>query len=169
MSDIVLKLVALAEDGHPFRQGVVQSYEEVMKEASIEIKRLREESQGQRQRIREAASRIEELEQIEKYNYDSLKALMQDDGKYIITAAQIDAAWIKIQAAAKHYGWDHEITRSLLAILEPLGIVRCPNSECRRGVIQHLETPLEPGDDYGWNQRCPDCNGPGWVKEADNE
>lgn len=106
----------------------------------------------------ELLKRIAELEELQR---ETVEEINSQKGVFI-TDNQIDAAWAFLQ--------DHETIASptsdaIHMVLEMLGIVRCdfetPEEECVRGVIQHLE----PGDNYGRNQRCPSCNGHGWVKK----
>ena len=99
-----------------------------------------------RDEIERRQERIEELEKLEKYNYDSLLTLLRDDGKRIITDEQIDAAW----------GWRGEFVARYCPslfddVMKELGIHRC---EGCKGEGQIFPTRAQHMD----------CNGHGWVK-----
>jgi hypothetical protein len=100
--------------------------------------------------VRDKDKRIEELEDVKFALLDQVSALSGEEDFHILTTAQIDAAW--------RVTVDPNISENALmnveAALKELGIVRCEGCG-GRGIIQHLETPLEPDDDYGWNQKCP--------------
>jgi DnaJ-class molecular chaperone len=79
-------------------------------------------------------------------------------GRTVLTPEQIDTAWAILQNCNKSLSTNKNWRITVEHILKPLGIERCEGCG-GRGIIQHLETPLEPDDDYGWNQKCPDCDG----------
>jgi len=108
---------------------------------------------------------IEQLKEIVKVHQDRIEKLEQsrpwtmevDDGEsyVLVNTRQVDLSWKDAQASSYNL-------ETKLDLLWELGIVEC--EECGgSGIIQHLETPLEPGGDYGWNQKCPDCHGHGWI------
>ena len=127
---------------------------------AYEIERLRGENRDLKEafskdqdRIIRQNNRIAELEaEIDNWRIGNMC--------HHITDAQLKAA-VKYAKESRSGGWEMEA--AIWAVLEKLGFERCDEPECRGGVIQHLETPLEPGDDYGWNQTCPDCNGIGAI------
>jgi len=107
--------------------------------AQVEIERLR----GDLDQTCEKKDSIiwtlrQRIAELEKQNDERLKIWNKS---ITVDRAQIDAAWGRITLDSE---W----------VLAPLGIVRC--GKCKGGVLQ------------AWDNGCPDCNGHGWVMEADN-
>ena len=79
------------------------------------------------------------------------------DGKYIITEAQIDAAWALTSQQCKEY-----ITGGIWKpigaenALKELGIERCPDQHCANGEDTRPMPCSYPA--------CKVCNGKGWIK-----
>ena len=105
-----------------------------------------------------AAKRIAELEKDRDFLAKTAAEYKADYNDRHITDAQIKAA-----VAYASHGTNAADRAMKWRVLGRLGFERCDEPECRGGVIQHLETPLEPGDDCGWNQKCPDCHGIGAI------
>ena len=114
-----------------------------------EIERLREEARLSAEVDRVRMKRIAELEELAVLSgWQSLDGDL--DGKYIITEAQIDAAW---GSTLQHS--DYEVVKRALA---ELGIERCG------GCGGDGRIALDDVDGKYAEGPCPDCHGKGWIK-----
>jgi len=115
-----------------------------------------------------------QIEDLEKYKERAGEIFVEKDKRiiaiweehgYKITDEQIDAAWGCAQPSDNLFS--NFVNYAVLNALKKLGITRCEGCGGERGVGP--ARPSVRGDGSFVQNKCPDCNGRGWVMEADDE